>query len=105
MASFMATEVTNVWLNSRWFLGEMKLTGLFATLWNIMFFVGYTVVRICTIPFAMWVAYQMDWVNYAKQTSARDLCLTLTTLIPFLLNIFWYSLILKAARKVLQGKE
>ena len=101
---FMSTEVTNIWLNSRWFLGELKLTGTFVTIWNVMFFVSYTLVRVATIPAALWVAYSTDWSTYIASTSARDMCLTLFCVVPFMLNLFWYSLILKAAAKLVKGK-
>ena len=102
---FMVTEVTNVMLNTRWFLVELKVTGPLKVVWDVVFVVSYTVVRILTIPAALWVAWVTDWSAYASHASGFDLLLTLAILIPFAFNIFWYSLILKGIRALFRPKE
>lgn len=102
---FMATEVTNVMLNTRWFLVECSVTGVLKIVWDVLFVVSYTAVRILTIPAAVWVAYATDWAAYASHASGLDLLLTVTILIPFALNIFWWSLILKGVRALFRPKE
>jgi len=102
---FMSTEVTNIWLNTRWFFSELQLTGTFVLIWNAMFFISYTVFRILTIPLALWLMFQIEWGAYVASTSSLNLFLTLFCSIPFGLNIFWYSLIVKAAMKMLKPQK
>eukprot|EP00966_Prymnesium_polylepis_P086425 2000754-Prymnesium_polylepis.1 len=102
---FMATEVTNIILNSRWFLVECKVEGMFMTIYSVLFFVSYTVVRILTIPVALVVVFRTNWAAYIAHISPVDVLLTLFCFIPFALNIFWYSLILKGLMKMLRRRD
>ena len=81
---------------------ELQLTGTFVLIWNAMFFISYTVFRILTIPLALWLMFQIEWGAYVASTSSINLFFTLFCIIPFALNIFWYSLIVKAAGKMLK---
>jgi hypothetical protein len=92
-------------LNTRWFFSELQLTGTFVLIWNAMFFISYTVFRILTIPLALWLMFQIEWGAYVASTSSLNLFLTLFCSIPFGLNIFWYSLIVKAAMKMLKPQK
>lgn len=103
---FMATEVTNIFLNTRWFLAERNVGGALMAIYGAIFFLVYTVGRILTIPFAVWVVISTNWTAYAaaRTRPVLDTFLTLTCVIPFALNIFWYSLILKGLVKMFKPK-
>uniref|UniRef100_A0A7S2BEH0 TLC domain-containing protein n=1 Tax=Octactis speculum TaxID=3111310 RepID=A0A7S2BEH0_9STRA len=105
VAYFMVTEVTNVILNFRWILQEMKATGLFKLLIDAGFLISYFVVRIVPIPFIFYLAYVTDWGTYYAHTDALRLFFGIFCIVPVLLNLFWFNLVLKGAMKTLKGKK
>lgn len=97
VAYFMVTEVTNIVLNSRWFMVEHGVTGTLPLLWNLALLVIYTACRIAPIPWIIKMLATNDWSGFGiMHRIATAFCV-----VPMGLNVFWYYLILRGGYRVL----
>jgi len=93
VAYFMITELTNVFLNSRWFMKEQGWDNMFTLLWEIGLLIIYTALRIAPVPVLVNVLIQNDWSSFSLiERVASAFCV-----VPLGLNVFWYYLIMSAA--------
>eukprot|EP00667_Euglena_gracilis_P018374 EG_transcript_19492 len=99
VAYFLFTEVSNIFLNTRWFMAEMGITGPVLVAVNALLFVTYTLVRIVPVPGVLYALWRSDWAEF----SGLQRLVSTTILIPLALNLFWYSLMVKGLRAVLRG--
>merc|ERR1712216_997712 len=83
VAYCMVTEVTNIFLNSRWFLGELNIQGPLKLMVDVGFLLSFTVVRILTIPIVIYYSYMTDWSSYIAKSDALIIFLTIFAVIPF----------------------
>lgn len=104
VAYFMLTEGCNAFLNTRWFFNECGITGAIRVLIDTAFFVSYTLVRVVPVFAALYLALHIDWLDYLRRCSTLDATLSALIVVPFGLNLFWYSLILKAASNAIYPK-
>lgn len=105
VAYYIITEASNVFLNIRWFFAETGNTSAIRQTLDIAFFLSFTAVRILPLGLALYVVKHIDWTNYAKQSTWLDLGLTPLNAVPFGLNLFWYSIIVRSAKKKLFPRE
>mmetsp|Transcript_81314 Transcript_81314/g.136066 ORF Transcript_81314/g.136066 Transcript_81314/m.136066 type:complete len:129 (+) Transcript_81314:64-450(+) len=96
---FLFTESSNFLLNLRWHMAEKQYEGPAMMLVQFLFLIMYTAVRVLPIPWFVWLFVKTDF----SQFSYFEMLLTLTCVIPLMLNLFWYSLIVKGALKVIRG--
>jgi len=105
VAYYMVTEASNVFLNLRWLISESGSWPRLRLVFDSVFFFTYTVVRVLPCFFAAYIAaFKTDWPFYLRQSNFMDLVGTFFVAIPFCLNVFWYSIIIKTARKA-YGKK
>ena len=83
----------------RWHMAEKQYEGPAMMLVQFLFLIMYTAVRVLPIPWFVWLFVKTDF----SQFSYFEMLLTLTCVIPLMLNLFWYSLIVKGALKVIRG--
>lgn len=101
VAYFIITEVSNIFLNVRWFFAEKDSSSALRAVIELAFFVTFTLVRILPIALAIYVVMHADWFHYIQLSNWLDLCLTTLAIVPFGLNLFWYSIILRSAHQKL----
>ena len=73
---------------------------------QIMFFITYTVFRVFLFPYVTYLAfydYYNVWSIVALDRKLASLINCLTWVSVLLLNIYWYALILKGLKKLIQG--
>jgi hypothetical protein len=95
------TESTSLFVNLHWLLRTAKKSGtLFGTVNSVLLAISYLVVRILPIPWVVWCWWNAPkghwlWVEYAVACILFPL--------PSLLNLFWFSFIVKGAMALMQG--
>ena len=104
VAYFMVTEASNAFLNGRWLCAELQYPN-FRMAFDALFFLSYTLIRVIPCFVMLVFAFLNDWPHYFRQSNLLDLIATAFIFIPFGLNVFWYSIILKTARKTFGGRS
>merc|ERR1719356_1879057 len=96
VAYCVATESTSLFVNLHWLLRTAKKTGTpLATVNSVLLALSYFFVRVVPIPWAAWCWWNAPkhnwlWIEYVVSTAIFPL--------PSLLNLFWFSFIIKAAK-------
>jgi len=101
VAYFMCTEASNIFLNIRWFFAEHGIQGNLRMAIDVAFFISFSLLRILSLLPALYLTTRIDWPLYFEESSLFQVFLTFFLLVPFCLNLFWYKIIIKSARKAL----
>ena len=101
VAYFMGTELTNVLMNTRWFLNELKISGFISTTISITLLFTFFITRVLPIP----AVVKLMWAsNYAHFTTIEKI-FTAFVVAPLGLNGFWFYLMCEAARQSLSASK
>lgn len=102
----MGTELTNFFLIFRDRFGKEKEgTSIVATINVISFFLTYTVLRIAMLPAVEWHMIYRLWTGLNRGDLPIEYKLCVPTIVILFgliigLNFFWYSFILRGAKKL-----
>jgi len=101
---FVFTEITNPLLNGRWFF-ENRPGWSSSPIYLVMapaLLVVFFFVRIVPIPY--FFVHLFLPATYANATYFHLICSLTLVPLPFLLNMFWFSLMLKKAIRMITGQ-
>mmetsp|Transcript_3545 Transcript_3545/g.7972 ORF Transcript_3545/g.7972 Transcript_3545/m.7972 type:complete len:140 (-) Transcript_3545:401-820(-) len=94
---YLCTEVTNVGQNLFHFANKSgantKLTLAIGVLWILSFFV----VRIVPLPWLIYHYVSLHASGGVGQTTAETIASALTVPLPFMLNIYWFKMLVSKA--------
>jgi len=96
---YITTELSNIFLNLRWLFVEQNRNGVLRLALDAAFFVSFSLFRVVPVALALYVAAATDWTHYLRASNWLDIALTTLTVIPFGLNLFWYSIIIRKVKK------
>ena len=102
----MLSEISQIFLNFRNTVGK-DAEGTIPLINNVLFFVTYTLSRIAFFPFCfighIRASYDYDYANSALYNKLIFWEIIVTFGVIWLLNIFWYTFIVKGIIKILKG--
>jgi hypothetical protein len=94
VAYFMCTEVTNVLMNTRWFLNEHRVAGTLPSFAGFALLPLFFAVRVLPVPLVLRALVMGNYEGYTALEKLYVACV----LLPLSLNCFWFALMVKAAR-------
>ena len=108
--TFLA-EISTLFLNYRSMYTKQELNEPMGQFVSIMFFITYTIFRMVNWPFIIYLLIKtvsMNWVVFSVYEKFWSWFLIILFGSLYILNIYWYALILKGLFKLianLQGKD
>ena len=99
-------EISTIFLNYRMLIPKEKQNNPIPMCNQITFAVSFTILRMIGFPYIVYLLIYSTSVVWSSVTWVKDIAVVVTlTMVLFMviLNFYWYLLILKGVRKLIQG--
>ena len=100
----LLTEVSTLFLNYRSMYPKDRITETIPQINQLLFFITYTVFRVFFFPPATRMLISHTWYTWGRISTTRTVLAIITTLFflaMWVLNMFWYMLVLKGLFRML----
>ena len=97
-------EISTLFLNYRSMYSKEELNSTMPMINQILFFITFTVIRVFIFPFFAFMLFINAYMAWDKFDFTRKIAATITVMqfiAMILLNLYWFTLILKGIKKLL----